>query len=112
MCRRGAGRLESRRSALAETLGLLGDTEANTASKTLDHCLWRLECLARGVTTEVEQNWAQSYQEFREARSRYVAHARAGLGVSGAVAREVVRPAAWRPVSRSSSSERRVSSGD
>ncbi|MGO4759246.1 hypothetical protein AB4212_63315, partial [Streptomyces sp. 2MCAF27] len=40
--------LESRRSALSETLGLLGDTEANTASKTLDHCLWRLECLARG----------------------------------------------------------------
>lgn len=101
---RELGELESRRSALSETLGLLGDTEANTASKTLDHCLWRLECLARGVTTEVEQNWDQAYMEFREARSRYVERARAGLGVPGAVARDVTWPAAWRPAARASSS--------
>lgn len=98
------GALESRRSALSETLGLLGDTEANTASKTLDHCLWRLETLARGVPTGVEQNWDQAFQEFRTARSRYVGHARASLGVPGAVARDVTWPTAWRPTSRSSSS--------
>lgn len=97
--------LESRRSALSETLGLLGDTEANTASKTLDHCLWRLECLARGIATEVEQNWDQAYLEFRDARNRYVEHARASLGVSGAVARDVVWPAAWRPAAGASSSQ-------
>lgn len=97
------GELESRRSALSETLALLGDTEANTASKTLDHCVWRLECLARGVATEVEQNWDEAYQDFRNARSRYVERARAGLGVPGAVARDVAWPAAWRPTPRSSS---------
>ncbi|MDW6062072.1 hypothetical protein SAZ11_33695 [Streptomyces sp. FXJ1.4098] len=97
--------LESRRSALSETLGLLGDTAANTASKTLDHCLWRLECLARGVATEVEQNWDQAYLEFRDARSRYIEQARTSLGVSGAVARDVAWPAAWRPVTRSPSSQ-------
>lgn len=95
------GELESRRSALSETLGLLGDTVANTASKTVDHCLWRLECLARGVAMEVEQSWDQAYLEFREARSRYVEHARASLGVSGSVARDVVWPAGWRPTAMS-----------
>jgi hypothetical protein len=95
---------ESRRSALSETLGLLGDTEANTASKTLDHCLWRLECLARGTAMEVEQSWDQAYQEFRDARSRYVERARTSLGVPGAVAQDVVWPAAWRPAARSSTS--------
>lgn len=98
------GALESRRSALSETLALLGDTEANTASKTLDHCVWRLECLARGIPTEAEQDWDQAYLEFRQARDRYVARARADLGVPGAVAREVAWPAAWRPTSRSPSS--------
>ncbi|MFJ3526669.1 MULTISPECIES: hypothetical protein [unclassified Streptomyces] len=98
------GALESRRSALSETLALLGDTEANTASKTLDHCVWRLECLALGIATEDEQEWDQAYLEFRQARDRYVAHARADLGVPGAVARDVVWPAAWRPTGRSSSS--------
>lgn len=99
---REAGELESRRSALSETLGLLGDTEANTASKTLDQCLWRLECLARGVATEVEQDWDEAYLDFRRARNRYVEHARAGLGVPGAVARDVPWPAAWRPTPPSS----------
>ncbi|MFD7430749.1 hypothetical protein ACFV6Z_27445 [Streptomyces sp. NPDC059818] len=98
------GRLESRRSALSETLALLCDTEANTASKTLDHCVWRLECLARGIATEAEQDWDQAYLEFRQARDRYVSRARADLGVPGAVARDVAWPAAWRPASRSSPS--------
>ncbi|MGW2659103.1 hypothetical protein ACWC1D_36450, partial [Streptomyces sp. NPDC001478] len=89
------GEMESRRSALSETLGLLGDTEANTASKTVDHCLWRLECLARGVPLETEQNWDEALQEFRAARSRFVEHARASLGVRGAAARDVPWPAEW-----------------
>lgn len=95
------GELESRRSALSETLALLGSTEANTASKTLDHCVWRLECLARGVATEAEHTWDRAYQDFRQARSRYVERARAGLGVPGPVARDVAWPAAWRPTSPS-----------
>lgn len=96
------GQLESRRSALSETLGLLGDTEANTASKSLDHCLWRLESLARGVEMEAGHDWNQAYLEFRNARDRYVERARASLGVTGAVARDVAWPAAWRPAGPSS----------
>jgi len=86
--------LEARRSALSETLGLLGDTEANTASKSVDQCLWRLEGLARGVDPSAEQNWAEAYGQFRRARDRYIELARAGLGVPGAVAR---RPAPGPP---------------
>lgn len=91
------GRLESLRSALSETLGLLGDTEANTASKSVDHCLWRLEALARGVETSAEQDWDQAYRQFRQARDRYVDRARASLGVPGAAARAVPWPDDWRP---------------
>ncbi|MER6390878.1 hypothetical protein ABT236_20740 [Streptomyces sp. NPDC001523] len=36
---------EARRSALSATCGLVGDTRTNTASKSLNHCLWRLELL-------------------------------------------------------------------
>ncbi|MEC4015354.1 hypothetical protein [Streptomyces sp. H27-D2] len=96
---------EARRSALSATCGLLGDTETNTASKPLNHCLWRLEHLARGVPTEVEQNWEQAYQEFRDARRQYVERARVSLDVPGAVTREVAWPAAWRPASHSSRTE-------
>ncbi|MEV6318726.1 hypothetical protein [Streptomyces sp. NPDC051776] len=56
---------EARRSSLSETCALLGDTDTNTASKSLDHCLWRLEHLARGVPTETEQSWENAYLEFR-----------------------------------------------
>ncbi|MFE6973893.1 hypothetical protein [Streptomyces sp. NPDC057682] len=97
------GEMEARRSALSETLGLLGDTEANTASKTVDHCLWRLECLARGVPMEGEHDWDEAFQDFRAARSRYVEHARASLGVPGAVARDVPWSAEWRPAPEASS---------
>ncbi|MDF4252533.1 hypothetical protein [Streptomyces sp. WMMB303] len=45
---------EARSSALGETGESLGDADTNTASKTLNHCLWRLEHLARGVPTEEE----------------------------------------------------------
>ncbi|WUT00941.1 hypothetical protein OHA46_31495 [Streptomyces sp. NBC_00708] len=75
--------LEARRSALSETLGLLGDTEANTASKSVDRCLWRLEELARGVGPAAEQDWTEAYLRFRQARDRYIEHARASLGVPG-----------------------------
>ncbi|MGY0055205.1 hypothetical protein ACWY4P_01265 [Streptomyces sp. LZ34] len=99
------GAAEARRSALSETCGLLGDTDTNTASKTLDYCLWRLEHLARGVPTEVEQGWEQAYVEFRDAQRRYLEHARASLGVTGPVNRDVAWPLAWRPAGRSSRAE-------
>lgn len=94
------GTAESRRSALSETCGLLGDTDTNTASKRLNHCLWRLEHLARGVPTEVEQGWEEAYLDFRKARRRYTECARASLGVSGPPSREVDWPSAWHPMSR------------
>ncbi|MFF1400613.1 hypothetical protein ACFVZD_43585 [Streptomyces sp. NPDC058287] len=96
------GAAEARRSALGETCELLGDTHTNTASKTLNHCLWRLEHLARGVPTEVEQSWDQAYLEFRDAQRRYLECARASLGVTSPVNRVVAWPSDWRPVSRSS----------
>jgi hypothetical protein len=99
------GAAEARRSALGETCELLGDTDTNTASKTLNHCLWRLEHLARGVPTEAEQSWEQAYLEFRDAQRQYVEYARASLGVTGPVNRVVAWPSAWRPVSRSSRTE-------
>lgn len=99
------GAAEARRSALGETCELLGDTDTNTASKTLNHCLWRLEHLARGVPTDVEQDWDQAYLEFRDAQRRYLECARAGLGVTGPVSRYVAWPSAWRPVSRPSRAE-------
>lgn len=88
--------LESRRSALSESLGLLGDTEANTASKSVDRSLWRLEALARGVDTPDEQDWGHAYLQFRQARDRYVEQARASLGVPGPAG----RPVPWRPNGR------------
>ncbi|MDJ1133933.1 hypothetical protein [Streptomyces iconiensis] len=94
------GAAEARRSALAETCELLGDTDTNTASKTLNHCLWRLEHLARGVATEVEQSWEQAYGEFRDAQRRYAECVRAGLGVAGPVSRDVAWPPGWRPARR------------
>lgn len=99
------GAAEARRSALGETCELLGDTDTNTASKTLNHCLWRLEHLARGVPMEVEQSWEQAYLEFRDAQRRYLECARASLGVTGPVNQDVAWPLAWRPVSRSSRTE-------
>ncbi|WP_343246057.1 hypothetical protein [Streptomyces sp. SID5785] len=99
------GEAEGRRSALGETCELLGDTDTNTASKTLNHCLWRLEHLARGVPTQVEQSWDQAYLEFRNAQRRYVECARASLGVTGLVSLNVAWPSPWRPVSRSSRAE-------
>ncbi|MFD8779387.1 hypothetical protein [Streptomyces sp. NPDC059916] len=99
------GAAESRRSALGETCELLGDTDTNTASKTLNHCLWRLEHLARGVPTQSEQSWEQAYLEFRDAQRKYLEYARVSLGVTGPVNRVVAWPSAWRPVSRPSRTE-------
>ncbi|MFJ2774307.1 hypothetical protein [Streptomyces sp. NPDC087300] len=99
------GAAEARRSALGETCELLGDTDTNTASKRLNHCLWRLEHLARGVPTEVEQGWDQAYLEFRDTQRQYTEYARASLGVTGPVNRDVAWPSAWRPASRSSHAE-------
>ncbi|WP_420034431.1 hypothetical protein ACN2WE_19570 [Streptomyces sp. cg28] len=94
------GALEARRSALSETCALLGDTETNTAAKTLDHCLWRLELLARDVPTETVQNWDQAAVEFRQAQQTYIERARIGLGVPGPARRDVAWPAQWQPVRR------------
>lgn len=58
---------------------------------------------APGVEMEAGHDWDQAYLEFRNARDRYVERARASLGVTGAVARDVARPAAWRPAAGSSS---------
>ncbi|MGP3948560.1 hypothetical protein [Streptomyces sp. 7N604] len=91
------GAAEARRSALSETCALLGDTDTNTASKTLNHCLWRLEHLARGVPTEAEQSWENAYLEFRDAQRQYIEYARASLGVTGPANRDVTWPSAWRP---------------
>ncbi|MFD5930943.1 hypothetical protein [Streptomyces sp. NPDC060333] len=96
---------EARRSALSATCGLVGDTRTNTASKSLNHCLWRLEHLARGVAAEVEQNWDQAYQEFREARRQYVESARSGIGVPGSATDDVAWPSAWRPAPRTPRTE-------
>ncbi|WP_330242074.1 hypothetical protein [Streptomyces sp. NBC_00525] len=89
--------LESRRSALSESLGLLGDTDANTASKSVDRSLWRLEALARGVDTSDDQDWGRAYLQFRQARDHYVERARASLGVPGSAGRPVPLRADRRP---------------
>ncbi|MGW6819985.1 hypothetical protein [Streptomyces sp. NPDC055005] len=61
--------------------------------------------LARGVTAEVEQNWDQAYQEFREARRQYVESARSSIGVPGSATDEVDWPSAWRPAPRTPRTE-------
>ncbi|MFE3327678.1 hypothetical protein [Streptomyces sp. NPDC059176] len=92
---------ESRRSALSDRLGLLGDTATNTASKRLNHCLWHLEYLAQGLPTSGDQDWDQAYAEFRGTRRQYLEHARTSLGVTGPAVSDVSWPPPWRPSRRS-----------
>ncbi|MFJ5774346.1 hypothetical protein [Streptomyces sp. NPDC093094] len=92
-----AAEAEVRRSALAETVWLLGDSRTNTAAVRLNHCLWHLEWLARGLPTREQGGWDQAYEDFRQARQRFLELARAGLGVQGArVAEAVPWPPSWR----------------
>lgn len=85
---------EVQRSALAETVWLLGDVRTNTAAVRLNHCLWHLEWLARELPTRGEAGWDQAYQDFREARQRFLELARVGLGVRGT---RIAEPVPWPP---------------
>ncbi|MEV5319525.1 hypothetical protein AB0K92_18040 [Streptomyces sp. NPDC052687] len=85
---------EVRRSALAETVWLLGDVGTNTAAVRLNHCLWHLEWLARELPTAGQDGWDQAYEEFRQARLQFLRLARAGLGVRGA---RIAEPLPWPP---------------
>ncbi|MFI6938573.1 hypothetical protein ACIBI4_04825 [Streptomyces sp. NPDC050418] len=96
---------EVRRSALAETLWLLGDVDSNTAAVKLNHALWHLEWLARGVPTAGVATWDEAYLEFRQARQDFVQAARTDLGVRGGrIAHNVPWPPRWRPADDSGAS--------
>jgi hypothetical protein len=88
---------EVRRSALAETVWLLGDFRTNTAAVRLNHCLWHLEWLARELPTTEQGGWDRAYEEFRQARHQFLRLARAGLGVRGTrIAETLPWPPPWR----------------
>ncbi|MFF1477075.1 hypothetical protein ACFVYD_05775 [Streptomyces sp. NPDC058301] len=89
---------EAHRSALAETLWLLGDVDSNTAAVKLNHALWHLEWLARGIPTTGIATWPEAFLEFREARRGFLRAARCDLGVRGSqITHDVPWPPAWRP---------------
>ena len=89
---------EAHRSALAETIWLLGDVDANTAAVKLNHALWHLEWLARGIPTTGVATWAEAFLEFREARKEFLKAARLDLGVQGTQpTHDVPWPPPWRP---------------
>ncbi|MFJ3304698.1 hypothetical protein ACIPSA_16540 [Streptomyces sp. NPDC086549] len=92
-----AAEAEVKRSALAETVWLLGDVKTNTAAVRLNHCLWHLEWLARELPTREQGGWDQAYEDFRRARQQFLELARAGLGVRGTrIAEALPWPPAWR----------------
>ncbi|WP_415950592.1 hypothetical protein [Streptomyces sp. KLOTTS4A1] len=93
-------RAESRRSALAQSLWLLGDVEANTAAVRLSHALWHLEYLARGIPTTGTTTWDEAFLEFREAHKKFLLAARRDLGVEGPMRHELPWPPPWRPSGR------------
>ncbi|SEK55515.1 hypothetical protein [Streptacidiphilus jiangxiensis] len=74
---------EIRRSALSETVVLLGDTRTITASRKMNQCLWHLEGLARGNPTATHQIWGPAYDAYRDARQNFIKQARLDLGVIG-----------------------------
>ncbi len=89
--------VETRRSALAESLWLLGDVEANTAVVKLNYALWHLEYLACGIPTTGIATWDEAYIEFREAHNNFLLAARHDLGVQGTrIRHEVPWPPPWR----------------
>ncbi|WP_409239935.1 hypothetical protein [Streptomyces sp. PA5.6] len=89
---------EAHRSALAESLWLLGDVDSNTAAIKLNHALWHIEWLARGIPTTGIATWPEAYLEFRKARTDFLKAARCDLGVRGArIAHDVPWPPPWRP---------------
>ncbi|KOG46773.1 hypothetical protein ADK75_25885 [Streptomyces virginiae] len=89
---------EAHRSALAEALWLLGDVDSNTAAVKLNHALWHLEWLARGIPTTGIATWPEAYLEFRRAREEFLTAARSDLGVRGSrITHDVPWPPPWRP---------------
>jgi hypothetical protein len=89
---------EAHRSALAEAVWLLGDVDSNTAAVKLNHALWHLEWLARGIPTTGIATWPEAYLEFRKARENFLKAARCDLGVRGArITHDVPWPPPWRP---------------
>ncbi|MCT9082092.1 hypothetical protein [Streptomyces fulvoviolaceus] len=89
---------ETHRSALAEALWLLGDVESNTAAVKLNHALWHLEWLARGIPTSGNATWSEAYLEFRKAREDFLKAARCDLGVRGTqITHDVPWPPPWHP---------------
>ncbi|WP_199548934.1 hypothetical protein [Streptomyces sp. N35] len=95
---------ETRRSALSESLWLLGDVDANTAAVKLNHALWHIEWLACGVPTTGIATWDEAYLEFREAHHQFLLAARRDLGVQGAQIRhDIPWPPPWRPSGASGS---------
>ncbi|WP_079158529.1 hypothetical protein [Streptomyces caniscabiei] len=89
---------EVHRSALAESLWLLGDVDSNTAAVKLNHALWHLQWLARGIPTTGVATWPEAYLEFRKARENFLLAARRDLGVQGTrITHDTPWPPAWRP---------------
>ncbi|MFJ1560824.1 hypothetical protein [Streptomyces mirabilis] len=90
---------ETHRSALAEALWLLGDVDSNTAAVKLNHALWHLEWLARGIPTTGIATWPEAFLEFRKAREDFLKAARCDLGVRGSqITHDVPWPSPWRPL--------------
>ncbi|MFF5130975.1 hypothetical protein ACFY41_29140 [Streptomyces syringium] len=97
---------EIHRSALAEALWLLGDVDTNTAAAKLNHALWHLEWLARGIPTTGIATWPEAYAEFRKARGDFLWAARRDLGVQGTrIRHEVPWPPPWRPSNHTGAGE-------
>lgn len=90
---------EVRRMALIETVRLLTDTDTITATRQLNHCIWHLTTLARGLMPGDRQAWEAAFEEYRQARDEYHRCARATLGISGvAISRDQTWPPRWRHI--------------
>ncbi|MGW6708258.1 hypothetical protein ACWGDE_25655 [Streptomyces sp. NPDC054956] len=79
------GDAEVHRTALSETLLLLGDRHTIAAVKRMNQYLWELEGLARATPDRGDGNelWDRTYENYRTARREYIDHARKSLGVTG-----------------------------
>ncbi|MFJ9822183.1 hypothetical protein ACIRU3_44555 [Streptomyces sp. NPDC101151] len=78
------GDAEVHRTALSETLLLLGDRGTIGAVKRMNQYLWQLERLARATPAQGDSSrWDQNYENYRTARQEYIDHARRSLGVTG-----------------------------
>ncbi|MFD5708751.1 hypothetical protein ACFWGV_21800 [Bacillus subtilis] len=71
------------RSALAEARWILGGVESNTAAVELNHALWHIAWLARGIPTTGITAWPEAYLEFRKAREDFLMAVRRHLLAQG-----------------------------